>query len=183
MDREAALRLVTENVSNQNLIKHMLAAEAIMRALAAHFGEDQDTWGLAGLLHDLDYDTTKDDMNTHSLVSSQMLTELGVGPEIAYAVKVHNEAHGDPRVSRLDKALYAVDPLTGLITAAALIRPEKKLSAVTAESVLKRFGEKSFARGANREQIKTCSEIDLTLDQFVAIGLAAMQSIADELGL
>lgn len=183
MQREEALKLVTDNVSNQNLVKHMIAAEAIMRALAAHFGEDEDTWGLAGLLHDIDYDTTKDDPSTHSLLGSQMLAEAGVSPEIVYAVKVHNEAHGDPRVSRLDKALYAVDPLTGLITAAALIRPEKKLSVVTPESVLKRFGEKAFARGANREQIKTCSEIGLTLEEMVAISVAAMQRVADDLGL
>lgn len=183
MQREEALKLVQDNVSNQNLINHMLATEAIMRAVAARFGEDEATWALAGLLHDVDYDTTKDDPARHSLLGSQMLAELGVDPRIVYAVKAHNEAHGDPRLSLLDKALYAVDPLTGLITAAALIRPEKKLAAVTTKSIMKRFGEKSFARGANREQIMTCADLGLELQEFVSIGLSAMQSVAEDIGL
>jgi putative nucleotidyltransferase with HDIG domain len=183
MKREEALAVINANVTNQNLVKHMLAAETIMRAMARRFGEDEETWGLAGLLHDVDYDQTKDDPQLHSLKGSQMLAEMGVDPQICYAVKVHNEVHGDPMISRLDKALYAVDPLTGLITAGALIRPEKKLAAVTTQSIMKRFGEKSFARGANRDQIRTCSTLDLELEEFVSIGLEAMQSISDDLGL
>jgi len=180
MQRSEALRLIKQNVKNRNLIKHMLAVEAIMRALARRFGE---LWGLAGLLHDIDYDKTRDDPEQHSLIGAEMLEELGVDPRIVYAVKVHNEAHGLPRKSLLDKALYAVDPLTGLIVAAALIRPEKRLDIVDTDFVLHRFNEKSFARGASRDQMRTCEELGLSLEEFVAIGLEAMKGIAGELGL
>ncbi|MCL5961259.1 MAG: HDIG domain-containing protein [Chloroflexi bacterium] len=183
MNRDEALDLVKENVSNQNLLKHMLATEAIMRALARRLEEDEECWALAGLLHDVDYEDTKDDPLRHSLVGAQMLAERGLSPEIVYAVKVHNEAHGDPRKSVLDTALYSGEALTGLIIAAALVRPEKALSAVTVDSVMKRFGEKAFARGANREQIATCSELGLDLREFVEIGLSAMRCISADLGL
>jgi len=183
MQRSEALRLVEEKVKNSNLIKHMLAVEAIMRALARRFGEDEELWGLAGLLHDLDYDQTKDDPERHSLIGAGMLAELGVDPRIVYAVRVHNEVHGLPRENLLDKALYAVDPLTGLIVAAALIRPEKNLDIIDADFVLHRFKEKGFARGASREQMQTCEEWGLSLEEFVAIGLEAMKGIAGELGL
>lgn len=183
MQRPEALKLIKENVKNRNLLKHMLAVEAIMRALARRFGEDEELWGLAGLLHDIDYDKTKDDPERHSLVGAEMLEELGVDPRIVYAVKVHNEVHGLPRKSRLDKALYAADPLTGLIVAAALIRPEKRLDIVDVDFVLHRFKEKGFARGASREQMRTCGELGLSLEEFVAMGLEAMKGIAGELGL
>lgn len=183
MQRSEALSLIQKHISNPNLIKHSLAVEAIMRALARHFGEDEELWGLAGLLHDIDYDFTKDDPKKHTLIGAQMLADLGLDPRIVYAVKVHNEAHGEPRLSLMDKALFCTDPLTGLITAAALIRPEKKLAIITPEFVLNRFGEKSFARGANRDHIRLCSEIGLSLEEFIAIGLKAMQEISDDLGL
>lgn len=183
MDREEAWQLVQEQVSNVNLRKHMRATEAIMRALARRLGEDEELWGLTGLLHDVDYDQTKDDPQRHSLVGAEMLAERGADPRLVQAVRAHNEAHGTPRETCLDKALYAVDPLTGLITAAALIRKPSALAPVTPEFVLNRFKEKGFARGANREQIASCQEIGLTLEEFVTIGLAAMQGIAAELGL
>lgn len=183
MTRDEALRLVQEQITNQNLVKHSLAVEAIMRALARRFGQDEERWGLTGLLHDIDYDATKDDFAMHTLTGSKMLADLGVDPDIVYAVKVHNEIHGLPRVSLMDKALFCTDPLTGLITAAALIRKERSLAIVTTDFILNRFGEKGFARGANRDTIRLCSEIDLPLDAFVATGLAAMQEISGELGL
>ncbi len=183
MDREEAWQLVQEQVSNVNLRKHMLATEAIMRALARRFGEDEELWGLTGLLHDVDYDQTKDDPQRHSLVGAEMLAERGVDPRLVQAVRAHNEAHGTPRETRLDKALYAVDPLTGLIIAAALIRKPSTLAPVTPAFILNRFKEKGFARGANRDQIASCQELGLTLDEFVTIGLEAMQGIAGELGL
>lgn len=183
MNREEALALVEANLDNPNLVKHCLAAEAVMRALARHFGEDQELWGLAGLVHDVDYAQTKDEPARHSLVGAQLLAQRGVDPRVVYAVKAHNDAHGEPRLSLLDQALYACEGLTGLITAAALIRPEKQLSIVTPEFVLNRFKEKSFARGVRREEILTCSEIGLTLEELVTIGLKAMQQIAPALGL
>ncbi|MDZ4164029.1 MAG: HDIG domain-containing protein [Smithellaceae bacterium] len=183
MTRQEAFALLKERVSNGNLVKHSLATEAIMGAVAAHFGEDEEIWRLAGLLHDIDYDATRDDPARHSREGSQFLAELGLDPRIVYAVLAHNERHGAPRESKLDRALYAVDPLTGLITAAALIRPEKSLSVVTPQFVLGRFGEKGFARGANRPQIGSCTELGLTLEEFVTLGIAAMQEISQELGL
>jgi putative nucleotidyltransferase with HDIG domain len=183
VNRNEALELLKKNLKNKNLVKHCLAVEAVMARLAKHFGEDETKWALAGLLHDIDYDTTKSDPHQHSLLGAKMLAEAGLPEDVVYAVKVHNEIHGLPRTSLMDKALYATDPLTGLITAAALIRPEKSLFAIDAESLMKRFGEKAFARGANRETIAACSELELSLEQFMALGLEAMQSIAKELGL
>ncbi|MBE3587289.1 MAG: HDIG domain-containing protein [Thermoanaerobacteraceae bacterium] len=183
MTRDEAYQLLTKHLKTKNLIKHSLAVEAVMRGLAEHFHEDRELWGLAGLLHDIDYDRTKDDPARHSLEGAQILEEEGLPPAVVYAVKVHNEAHGLPRESLLDKALYASDPLTGLIVAGALIRPEKKLSAIDVPFLINRFNEKSFARGASREQIKCCGEMGLTLEQFMDIGLRSMQGIAKEMGL
>jgi putative nucleotidyltransferase with HDIG domain len=184
MNRDEALKLVQQAVpNNRNLINHMLAVEAIMRGLAVFLGQDVDTWGLAGLLHDVDYAETGEDPARHSKVGSELLADLGLPGEIVHAVLVHNDYHGIARESLMDKALYAADPLSGLIVAAALIRPEKKLAAVDLASLTKRFNEKSFARGAKREQIAACGELGLTLEQFLNIGLKSMQGIATSLGL
>jgi len=183
MERSEALALVKKHVKNKNLVKHMLAVEAVMGALAQYLGEDEEKWRLAGLIHDLDYDQTADDPGRHGLVAAQMLQEMDFSPDIIQAVQNHNEALGYQRVTFMDKALYAADPVTGLIVAAALIHPERKLSAIDAQFVLNRFGEKHFARGANRDQIRTCPEIGLTLDAFINISLRAMQESAGELGL
>ncbi len=199
MDREEALNLLKENLFNQNLIKHSLAVEAIMRALARHFDEgeedksssspfaitreDEEKWGLTGLLHDIDYEKVKDDLSRHSLVGAKILEDLGIDKDICQAVKVHNEAHGIPPQTLIEKALFVADPLTGLIVAAALVLPSKKLNDLTPENVLNRFKEKAFARGANREIIKKCEELlGLKLEEFVKIGLLAMQKISQELG-
>jgi putative nucleotidyltransferase with HDIG domain len=183
MDRSEALTLVRKNVKNKNLVKHMLAVEAVMGALAGHLGEDEKKWRLVGLIHDLDYDQTADDPKRHGLVAARMLSEMDFPPDIIQAVRNHNEALGYLRETPLDKALYAADPVTGLIVAAALIHPDKKLSAIDSQFVLNRFGEKHFARGANREQIRSCLEIGLNLDSFINISLNAMQEAAGELGL
>lgn len=172
-----------ENIKTTNLRKHCLAVEAIMRTLARHLGQDPESWGLAGLLHDIDYEETRDDPARHSLVGAAMLAEWGLPKEIVYAVKAHNHFHGLPQSSFMDSAVYASDPLTGLIIAAALIRPEKKLEAIDVPFLLNRFHEKGFARGANREQMRVCSELGLELEEFLALGLEAMQGIAGELGL
>ncbi len=154
-----------------------------MRRLAEHLREDADRWALVGLLHDVDYDLTEADPARHSLVGAEMLEAAGMDEEIVRAVRAHNEAHGDDRVTLLDKALYAVDPLTGLITAAALIRKEKSLDGLTVEFIMRRFGEKNFAKGASREQIRSCGELGIDLETFVGIGLEAMQGIREQLGL
>ena len=183
MNREEVLESIMANVENQNLIKHMLAVEAVMRALAERFGENEEEWGLTGLLHDIDVELTEGDMNTHSKMGADLAREMGANEAMTHAVLCHNERHGIPCETKLDKALFCADPLTGLVTAAALVRPDKKLAGVEAKSVRKRFKEKSFAAGANREQIATCSEIGLELDEFLELGLKAMQGIADDMGL
>jgi len=183
MTREEALDSVKANVENENMVKHMLATEAIMRALARRLGEDEEEWGLTGLLHDIDVELTEGDMNNHSKLGADLVREMGASEAMARAILCHNAAHGMPLGTKLDKSLFCADPLTGLITAAALVRPDKKLAGVEAKSVKKRFKEKSFAAGASREQIASCSELGFELDEFMELGLKAMQEIAAELGL
>jgi len=181
-DRETILESVYENVRDRNMIKHMLATEAIMRALARRLGEDEEEWGLTGLVHDIDVELVKHDMSTHSRLGADIAEELGASDAVTHAVLCHNEAHDVARETRLDKALFCADPLSGLITAAALIRPDK-LNGLTTRSVMKRFREKSFAAGVNRDQVALCSEIGLELEEFVALGIDAMQGIASDLDL
>ncbi|MFP4456421.1 MAG: HD domain-containing protein [Clostridia bacterium] len=183
MERQEALAMVKKNVKNKNLRKHMYAVEAICKKLANEFGQDEDKWALAGLLHDIDYDKTDKDPEKHSMIGADMLEEAGLPADIVYAVRVHNDAHGLERKSLLDKVLYAADPLSGLIVAAALIKPERKLEAINPEFIMRRFDENSFARGANREQIKSCEEFDMSLDKFVELSYQAMLEISDDLGL
>jgi putative nucleotidyltransferase with HDIG domain len=181
--RDEALDSIRANIENKNTIKHMLATEAIMRALARRFGEDEEEWGLTGLLHDIDMELTEGDMNTHSKLGADLARELGASEAMAHAILCHNQTHDIPLETKLDKALYCADPLTGLIIAAALVRPDRKLAGVEARSVRKRFKEKSFAAGASREQIAQCAELGLELDEFIELGLEAMKGIADDLGL
>jgi putative nucleotidyltransferase with HDIG domain len=183
MDKNSALNEIRQRVQNENLVRHMLATEAIMRALASRFGGDEEEWAMAGLLHDIDVEIVKGDMQEHSRKGADIVRQLGVGEAIAHAILTHNEAHGIPPESNLDKALFCADPLTGLITAAALVRPEKKLALVETKSVRKRFKEKSFAAGANRENIAKCSVLGMELDEFIELGVKAMQNVATELGL
>jgi putative nucleotidyltransferase with HDIG domain len=181
MTREQAINLMNEKVSNKNLKKHMLATEAVMRHLSRKFGEDEELWALAGLLHDLDYDQTADDFPRHGLMTAEMLEETDVPDEAIYAIKSH-PGHF-PRKSRMDKALYAVDPVTGLIVAAALMHPTKKLKNVDVDFVLRRFKEKRFAAGADRDQIRSCEELGIPIEDFITLSLLAMQEIDDVLGL
>jgi putative nucleotidyltransferase with HDIG domain len=183
MTREEALDSIRDNVENENLVKHMLATEAIMKALAERLGEDKQEWGLAGLLHDIDVELTEGDMSSHGRLGADLVREMGVSENITRAILAHNEMLGVPRETKLDKALFCADPLTGLITAAALVRPDKKLASVEPKSVRKRFKEKSFAAGASRKNIASCSELGIELDDFIELGLKAMQGTAPELGL
>lgn len=184
MDREEALDSVKANVENENLVKHMIATEAVMRALARRLGENEEEWGLTGLLHDIDVELTEGDMSNHSRLGSDLVRDMGGSEAMAHAILSHNQAHGVIPESAMDKALICADPLTGLITAAALVRPDKKLAGVQTSSLKRRFREKSFAAGANRKQIAGCSTmLGIELDEFIEIGLKAMQDVAGELGL
>jgi putative nucleotidyltransferase with HDIG domain len=179
MERREALESIRENVANENLVRHMLATEAIMRALAVRLGGNEEEWGLTGLLHDIDVELTGGDMSTHSKLGADLARDLGAGEAIASAILCHNEAHGVKPETPMEKALFCADPLTGLITAAVLVRPDKKIASLEAKSVRKKFKEKSFAAGASREQIATCSDIGIELDDFIAIGVAAGAGFLD----
>lgn len=190
MDRERTYGLIKENIGNKNLIKHCLAVEAIMRAVARNLNEregkdtfSEEKWALTGLVHDIDYDKTSDDPENHSRIGAEILEEYGFDEDIIYAVKAHNDIHGLPLKSKMDIALFSSDPLSGLIVAAALIKPEKKINAINSEFVLKRFKEKAFAKGAKRELIMECEKLGLSREEFCSIALASMQDIDKELGL
>jgi putative nucleotidyltransferase with HDIG domain len=183
LDRAAVLAEVESRVANENLRRHMVATEAIMRALAVRLGEDPDVWGLAGLGHDLDTEETEGELTRHGAVAAERLRELGLPEDAVHAVAAHNPDTGVAPEGRLDIALVAADQLSGLITAAALVRPEKDLAGVRPKSVRKRYREGAFARGVDRESVARCEEIGLELDEFFALGLEAMQGVAPDLGL
>ncbi len=183
MDRDAALALVRERIPNRNLVNHCIAAEVIMEALARHLGRpdtDVARWGLAGLLHDLDYAETSEDPERHARGAAEELAGV-VDEEIVHAILAH--ACHVPLETDMDRALYAADPLTGFIVAAALVRPDKSLAGVEVRSLKKRWKEKAFARGANREQMGTCTSLGITREEFLSVALEAMQARSEELGL
>lgn len=184
MIRAEALELVRSKTSAKNLIKHMLATEAVMIGLAKHFNEDEEKWALAGLVHDIDYDDTINDPNNHAIVAARLLEAKGVPADVVHAVMGH--ADKVQRVTKMDKALYCADPLTGFLVACALLVKDPqpgKLSSVDVSFAMRRFKEKSFARGADRNQMLACGELGLSLEEFIGIGLASMQAISPELGL
>ena len=181
MNRNEALGLIKQSIKSENLIKHMLATEACMKKLAKEFGEKEEKWTLAGLLHDIDYEVIGEDFSRHGIVGAEILEKNGIDREVIEAVRAH--PGNMERASKMAKALYAVDPLTGLIVAATLMHPEKSLKAVDINFVLNRFKEKRFAKGANREQIKSCEDLGLDLERFITVCLEAMKEISNELGL
>jgi putative nucleotidyltransferase with HDIG domain len=181
MHRDEALELLKKHLKNKNLVKHCLAVEACMKAMAARLGQDLEKWGLAGILHDLDYELTEKSPELHTTETVKILKDLQFDPEIIEAVQAH--AGKVPCRSAMDWSIYSVDPLTGLIIAATLMHPDKKLSSIDLEFVKRRYKEKSFARGARREEIEECRNIPMELDEFITICIKAMQGIAQELGL
>jgi len=184
MDRKEALRLLREHVRTPNLIKHCLATEAIMRALARRLGEAEERWALAGLLHDLDFEATREKPDRHGLETERVLRQKGLDEDIILAIKAHNAAAlGLERSTRFEHALAAAETLTGLIVATALVYPDRKLRSVKPSSVLKRLKKKDFARNVDREIVRECERLGIALPDFVALSLEAMQGIADDLGL
>jgi putative nucleotidyltransferase with HDIG domain len=181
--RADVLALTQELVGNDHLRRHMLATEAIMRALAPRLSGDPDEWALAGLGHDLDVEQTEDDFSRHGQIAADLLKEHGAGETVVHAVAAHNPMTGVVADDTMSIALIAADQLSGLITAAALVRPDKSLLGVQPKSVRKRFKESAFARGVERESILRCEELGVPLDEFIQIGLTAMQGAASDLGL
>ncbi|MBM3298162.1 MAG: HDIG domain-containing protein [Candidatus Aminicenantes bacterium] len=181
MDRKEALELLRQHLKKPNLVKHCLAVEACMRAMASRLGQDPDPWALAGILHDLDYEVTEKSPDLHTTETVKILEAGGIPPEVIHAVQAH--AGKVPCQSPMDWAIYTIDPLTGLIIAATLMHPEKKLAAVDLAFVQNRYKEKGFARGARREEIEQCRNLGLELPEFIDACLKAMQGISADLGL
>ena len=183
MDRDSALALLNEYVKDPGLVRHMLAVEAAMRAYARKLGEDEEKWGIVGLLHDFDYERWPDPPN-HPLQGAEILRERGYPDDVIYAIKSHADYLPDcPRVHPVDKALYACDELTGLITAAALVRPDG-ITDLTAASVKKKMKSKGFARTVRREDIERgATDFGVDLTEHIQFVIDAMKPIAPELGL
>lgn len=184
ISRDEALNLMMQYIPQDNLRKHCLATEAIMRSLANKLGYDEEVWGIAGLLHDLDYVETKDRMDRHGLITENILKSKGVSEEITGVIKTHNaENLGLQRTDFFEHALTAAECITGLVVATALVYPDKKLASVKPKSITKRMKQKEFARNVNREYIKECEKIGIPLADFAVLSLEAMRTISDDLGL
>ena len=184
MDRETAYAIVKEFVKSESLIKHMLSVEAAMRAYAVKYGEDPEVWGLAGLLHDFDWEIHPDLMG-HPLEGAPLLRERGVPEVIVHCILSHGSAPGlPPRETNMEKALSAVDELTGLITACVLVRPSRSLYDLMPKSVRGKWKDKAFAAAINRAEIEEATkELGVDLNEHIATVIGAMRTIAPELGL
>jgi putative nucleotidyltransferase with HDIG domain len=182
--KERALEILKENISNKNLRKHHYAVAAAMKGLALALNGDPDKWEIVGLLHDADYEKTKDNMDQHTILLAEILRKEDMDEEIIRSIQSHaSEFTGIFPSTAMDFALLSCDDLTGLIVAVALVHPEK-IAGVTTESVMKKFGSKSFAAGADRKKIQLCEEnLDIPLEDFIGLVLKAMQGEADLLGL
>jgi len=183
INREEALELLRKYIKTKNLIKHSYAVEAILGNVATCLGENQELWTLTGLLHDLDYDLTKETPEQHSIMTVSLLEGL-LPPESINAIKSHNYQYTmQVPETTLDKSLIAADAVSGLVIAAALVMPTKKLQDVQLKTVLRKFKDSSFAAGCNRKRIILCEDVDVELSEFLQISLSALQNISSELGL
>jgi putative nucleotidyltransferase with HDIG domain len=183
INRESAWNLLCEYTQSDSLRKHMLAVEACMRAYARKFGEDEEKWGITGLLHDFDYEKYPTPQE-HPFVGNKILEERGYSEEMRRAILSHAEYSGVKRESRMEKTLFACDELAGFITATALVKPGKSLAEVEAKSVRKKMKDKAFARSVNRDDIMNGAvEMGVDLEEHIAFCIEAMKTIAPELGL
>lgn len=183
--RDDAYRLMTSHVKNENLQKHMLSVEVAMRFYARKYGEDEELWAMTGLLHDCDYEEYPD-LREHTLVAARWLREAGYDERIIYAILAHNDINQEthPRNDLLSRALYACDEITGMVTATALVRPDKSILGLGVSSVRKKMKSKGFAAGVNREDlVKGAAELGVDLDEHIAFVIEAMSSVAGTLGL
>ena len=184
IERTQALALLKEYCKEEGLIKHSVATEAVMQALAKRLGHNPDQWGIAGLLHDLDYDETKEDPPRHTLRTEEILRDKGIDEEIIEAIKAHNaEALGMVRGKPFHFAVTCAESITGMIVATTLVYPDKKIASVKPSSIVKRMKEKGFARTVRRDAIRECEKLGLGLEEFAELSLKAMQGISDQLGL
>lgn len=181
--REAAYALLCEYTTSESLIKHALAVEAVMRAFARHYGEDEETWGIAGLLHDFDYERYPNPPD-HPMRGAEVLRERGYPEEIVRAILGHADDTGVPRDTLLAKVLYAVDELTGFIIACALVRPSRSVDDLPVASVKKKLKDKAFARGVDRAIVyRGAEELGMDLDDLIAFIISALRPISEQIGL
>lgn len=181
--RDEAISLLDTYIHSENMKKHCLASEAVMRALARKLGRDENEWGLAGLLHDIDVEITNADPNIHGTKAADILKGK-ISEDALDAIVMHNEmATGKERTTEFQHALAAGETITGLITATALVYPDKKLASVKVKSITKRMKEKAFAASVRREVILECEKIGLPIDEFAGLALSAMQEKSDETGI
>jgi putative nucleotidyltransferase with HDIG domain len=181
MDREQAMALVRDKAEKETTVRHLVSVEGVMRRLARHFGEDEGTWGLVGLFHDLDQDQTHDDPERHAYLAAEWLREAGVEERVVTGVLAH--AHEQYRNDRMSQAIVHADAVAGLLVAAALVRPEKA-QGMKVSSVKKKLREKAFAPGVNRDEITEVEErLGLALDEFIGLGIEGLQEVAPEIEL
>lgn len=184
ISRDEAAKLMEASLQSDSLRKHCYATEAVMRAMAERLGQDPELWGITGLLHDIDYEETKDNPAQHGLRTAEILKSKGVSTDVIEAIKAHNaEALGIERRSDLDRAITCSECITGLVVATALVYPDKRISSVKPSSIIKRMKQKEFARNVNRDHIRKCEELNIPLDQFAELSVKAMATISEKLGL
>jgi len=183
LKRGEALDLIRRNVTKRTIVYHMLAVEAIMRSLASQLGEDEDLWGLTGLLHDIDYEKTESTPEKHATLAESILTNT-LPKEAHRAIRAHNFSytHVTPETA-MEKALVACDAISGLLVACALVMPSKKLRDVRVRTLVKKFKDKDFARGADRKRILLCEEIGIPKEKFFEIALNGLKNVATKIGL
>lgn len=183
MNRDVAWAILTEFTKGDSLRKHARAVEASMRAYAARFGEDPERWGIAGVLHDFDYEMHPRAPH-HPLKGAEILTARGLSVDLVYAILAHADYSGMPRRSLLDRALYACDELTGFVHACALVRPGKVVAGLEPASVRKKLKDKAFARTVNRDDVyRGATELGVELDAHIAFVVGALAGVAPEVGL
>ena len=183
LTRDEAYNLVESKIKRKNIVKHMLAVEAIMKSLAEYFGEDKEIWGLTGLLHDVDFEEVGENFSMHGLKAEEILKGL-VPDEVIQAIKAHNyEYTGVQPKTWMEKALIAADAVSGLLVACALVMPSKKLEEVKISTLNKKFKQKDFARNVDRNRINFCEEIGLSKEKFFEIALNGLKKISQTLGI
>jgi len=181
INREEAWKLITDHMKTDHLLKHMLATEACMKALAARLGEDENAWAAAGLVHDLDLDEVQGDPDRHGKVTAEILRGSGYPDEIINAVLAH-AGHKDAE-TKLEKTLCAVDPTTGFVVAATLVRPDKKIEGLQVKSIRKRMKDKRFAANVDRDKMRSIEQLGVEFNEYLEICLGAMKRISSDIGL
>lgn len=184
LTREKAFELLKKYVKNEKMIIHSLCSEAVLRALAERLGQDEEKWGLAGLLHDIDVEVTNADPATHALKAAELLAEFDMDEDVLDAIRMHNEeATGQERATVFQHALAAGETITGLIYATTLVYPDRKIGNIKYSSVAKRMKQAAFAASVSRPHIMECEKIGIPLEEFIRIAVDAMRDIHDEIGL